>query len=173
VGPDFEIGWWWDIVDLMTTPNPRGFRYSDAFINRWTRVLIIAMFGLPVIGLGFVALGGFGWAPGWLGTFGIVFTIVGFVGPILLAAIMGGESITRGGGVVGAIFTYGFIGGPVGDSFAIGWLKWTGYGALVVGVLGFFAIGWRAGVEMYIGLPWARIKTIRRKPTSHKAEDPH
>jgi hypothetical protein len=157
----------------MTTPNPRGFRYSDAFINRWTRVLVGAMIGLPIIGiaLGFSSDGD--WAPDWLGTFAGVFTIVGFVAPILIAAIMGGESITRGGGLVGALFTYGFIGGPTGQVLEIGWLRWTGYGALAAGAIGFFLIGWRAGVEMYIGLPWARIKTIRRKPTSHKAEEPH
>ena len=155
----------------MTAPNPRGFRFSERFINRWTRILIIAMIGLPLIGIALGISSDGDWAPDWLGTFALVFTIVGFVGPILAAAIMGGESITRGGGVVGALFTYGLIGGPTGQSLGIGWLAWTGYIALAVSVIGFWVIGWRAGVDMYVGLPGARIKTVRRKPTSHKAED--
>ncbi|MDX6276706.1 MAG: hypothetical protein QOJ72_834 [Nocardioidaceae bacterium] len=153
----------------MTAPNPRGFRFSETFINRWTRILIIAMIGLPLIGIGLGVSSDGDWAPDWLSTFALVFTIVGFVGPILIAAIMGGESITRGGGLVGALFTYGLIGGPTGQVLEIGWLEWTGYAALAIATIGFFVIGWRANVDMYIGTPNARIMTIRRKPTSHRA----
>ena len=159
------------MVDAMTAPDPRGFRYSEAFINRWTRLLIVAMIGLPLIGIALGVSSDGDWAPNWLSTFALVFTVVGFVGPILVAAVLGGESITRGGGVVGALFTYGLIGGPTGQVLEIGWLMWTGYAALVAATIGFWVIGWRAGVDMYVGRPGARIKTIRREPASRKAED--
>lgn len=159
------------MVGPVTTRNPRGFRYSDGFIRRWTRVLVIAMIGLPLIGIGLGISSDGDWAPDWLSTFALVFTVVGFVGPILIAAVLGGESIVRGGGLIGAVCTYGLIGGPTGQVLKIGWLRWTGFTALALSVVGFYVIGWRAGVEMYVGRPNARIATFRRRPTSHRADD--
>src|SRR3954466_9514377 len=109
----------------MSTPKARGFRYSDTFIRRWTRIEIPAVIGLPLIGIALGISSDADSAPDWLGTFAGVFTIAGFVGPVLIAAILGGESIVRGGGVVGAMFTYGLVGGPTGQVVGIGWLMWT------------------------------------------------
>lgn len=150
----------------MSPPRSSTFRYSDAFVKRATWVLIACMFVLPAVGIGLGISSDGDWAPEWLGTFAGIFTVGGFVAPILVAAILGGEAITRGGGLVGLLFTYGLVGGATGQALGIGWLKWTGIAALVATVVGFWVIGWIAKVPMYVGRPGAHGPVVQRKDPS-------
>ena len=49
----------------MSEPNSNGFRMSDGFIECWTRVLVVSVVAVPVLGiaLGFASDGD--WAPSW------------------------------------------------------------------------------------------------------------
>jgi hypothetical protein len=102
--------------------------------------------------------------------------VFGIVGPLLAAAVLGGESIRRGGGFIGVLVTAGLVAGASGDGFGIPWLMWSGGIALGLGIVGFWVIGWIAKVPMYIGLPWAHGKVVQRDDTPPKdvirADDP-
>ena len=138
----------------MSERNNNGFRMSDGFIERWTRVLAVSVVAVPVLGiaLGFASDGD--WAPSWLGDAAVVIIAVGVVVPLLLAAVMGGEAITRGGGLIGALLTFGIVALVAGSGLdRPGWAT-AGTVALVVSAPGFVWIGWRAGVPMtFLGIP--------------------
>lgn len=157
----------------MNASNGNGFRMSDAFIRRWTRILIVLVIGLPLTGIGLGIASDGDWAPDWLSTAGLVVVVVGFVGPILAAAILGGESIRRGGGIVGALLTYGMVGWATGKTHDIGWLLWTGVAACVLAVIGFWVMGWKAGVPMYVGTPRFHSKTVQRPENSNSESGDH
>lgn len=113
-------------------------------------MLSVAIVVLPAAGIIYgVSLGSDyqtwqGWLAGGL-------LLGGIAVPLLIAAVLGGEAIRRGGGIVGALFAAGLVGGPTGSGFDIPWLTIAGYSALALGVIGFFVIGFAAKVPIWIG----------------------
>src|SRR3954470_2914793 len=79
------------------------YRFSERFIAVTTRVLIAVLLGLVAVGfiLGFISDGVSGEAGELLGTIAISLILAGFLLPLLVAAILGGEAITAGGGLIG------------------------------------------------------------------------
>ncbi|MCW2770022.1 MAG: hypothetical protein JWR27_1455 [Aeromicrobium sp.] len=158
----------------MTPRHPNGFGFSDETIRRWTNTLVVLLVVVTGLGLGLGLASDADRAPSWLGTVATVVTVAGVVGPVLAAAVVGGESIRRGGGVIGVLLTYGLVAGATGHALEIGWAFWTGSIALGLGVVGFWVIGWIARVPMYIGLPWAHGTVVQRSdapPTDHIGTD--
>jgi hypothetical protein len=149
-------------MTAMSARHPSGFRFSDDTINRWSGSLVAVLFVVTGVGLGLGLASDTEGSPGWLGIVATVVTVGGVVGPILAAAVFGGESIRRGGGVIGALFTYGLVAGAAGLGLDIGWAFWTGVVATGLGVMGFWVIGWIAKVPMYIGVPWAHGRVVKR-----------
>ncbi|AWB93438.1 hypothetical protein [Aeromicrobium chenweiae] len=147
----------------MTARHPNGFRFSDEFIKKWTNALIITLFVVTGVGVALGLASDADAAPSWLGEAAVVVIVIGVVGPILASAVLGGEAIRKGGGVIGLLFTAGFVAGGAGKGFEIPWLMWTGGVVAALGVLSFWVIGWIAKVPMYIGLPRAHGKVIQRK----------
>jgi hypothetical protein len=149
-------------MTAMTSRHPNGFRFSDEFIHRWERILVGALFGLTALGLALGLATEIDGSPSWLGALATVVVVVGVVGPLLAGAILGGESIRRGGGVIGVLVVTGLVGGASGQALGIDWLMIGGGITLALGVIGFWAIGWIAKVPMHIGLPWAHGEVVQR-----------
>ncbi|MRK00543.1 hypothetical protein GEV27_03310 [Aeromicrobium sp. S22] len=147
----------------MTARHPNGFRFSDEFINRWTRLLVIALFVITGAGIALGVASDADGAPGWLGAAAAVVLVLGIAGPIIASAVLGGEAIRRGGGVIGALFAVGLLAGASGAALEIPWLMWGGGIVLALGIVGFWVIGWIAKVPMYIGLPGAHGKVVQRE----------
>lgn len=133
----------------MTT-RANTYRYSDRFIRAWTIVLCIAIVVLPISGIIYGATLGSDYQE-WQGWLAGGLMLGGVAVPLLIGAVLGGEAIRRGGGVVGALFAAGLVGGPTGSGFGILWLAVAGYVALALGVIGFFVIGFAAKVPIWIG----------------------
>jgi hypothetical protein len=130
------------------------YRFSRRFIAVATGVLIALMFVLPVVG---IALG---YALGdEEGDLTIVLAIAGFGLPLVAAAVLGGESIRRGAGVVGLLLAAGLIAGPIGVVAGIRWLIVIGVVLVVAGGVLFWVIGFKAKVPMWIGLPGAKVRS--------------
>ncbi|MCD9198745.1 hypothetical protein [Aeromicrobium wangtongii] len=152
----------------MTSRHPSGFRFSDEFIKRWTNRLVIAIFAIGGIGIGLSAATEIDGSPDWLGTVAAIVLIGGVVGPLLAAAVLGGESIRRGGGLVGVLLVGGLGAGGAGQVIDRPWLTWCGAAAVALSVIGFWAMGWIAKVPMYIGLPWAHGDVVQRDDSAPK-----
>ena len=152
----------------MTPRHDNGFRFRETFIKRWTRVLtwsLVIVFGGGGVLFG---IGEAGWLPEWVAGVGALMMLPGLVIPLLIAAILGGESIARGGGIVGIMLIYGIGATVYGKSEHVGWAFSTGLSSLVLSVAGFWVMGWFAGVPMYIGTSNAHGSVIGRRP----ARDP-
>ena len=132
------------------------YRFSPGFIRRMTIVLCVAIVVVPSAGFVYGATLGSDYAE-WQSNLALGLIAVGFAGPLIAAAVLGGEAIRRGGGFVGFLFAAGLIGGPTGSVFHIGWLAIAGYIALGLGCVLFFVIGFAAKVPMWIGTPGTRI----------------
>jgi hypothetical protein len=87
----------------------------------------------------------------------------GIVLPLLIAAVLGGEAIRAGGGVVGFFFIAGLFTIIAGENELgqemIGpvwapWALWGGGALMVLGGAGFWIIGWIAKVPMWIQAPF-------------------
>jgi hypothetical protein len=152
----------------MTARHPNGFRFSDELIKRWTNRLIVAIFVIGGVGVGLSAATEIDASPSWLGTIAAVVMIGGVVGPLLAAAVLGGESIRRGGGVVGVLLVAGLAAGGAGQIVDRPWLTWAGAAALALSVIAFWTMGWIAKVPMYIGLPWAHGEIVQRDDSAPK-----
>ncbi|MGV8896203.1 MAG: hypothetical protein ACOH10_09280 [Rhodoglobus sp.] len=126
------------------------YRLSARTIRNWTTVLTAAVFVLPAAGLIYGSTLDSAAEP-WQELLAQGLLYGGIAVPILIAAVLGGEAIHRGGGFVGALFTAGLIGGSLGVGYGIQWLALSGFVAVVLGVIGFFAIGFKAKVPMWIG----------------------
>ena len=163
-------------MSRVTTRQSNGFRFSDAFIQRWTTILCSAIVVLPMVGIGLGFWSDHDSAPDGMSTIAVAVMCGGLVVPLLGAAVLGGEAITRGGGLIGAMLTYGLVAGSAGYALDVGWAFWTGLLAVAVAVPGFWIIGWIAKVPMYLGLPWAHGRVVRREDPSDdqdiKTDDP-
>jgi len=144
---------------------PKGrYRFSDRFIKRATAVLLIAMGVIVVAGfvLGFVSDEVSGEAGEQLANAAIVVVVAGFVLPLLVAAVLGGEAIKAGAGVIG----FGLILGLVLVATTIAEATRAFYGswallAFIVGLVllvgcavGFWVVGFAARVPMWIQAPF-------------------
>jgi len=159
--------------------NGNGFRYSPRFIRGWTIALIAILIVFPVVGIALLASSD---SPDPQPV-GLALVIVGVAGPILVSAILGGNAIRRGGGWVGLVFTLGFAGvvaGPFMTDAAVPFgvaVTIIGTVMLVAGVAGFFVIGSKAGVPMWIQAPMlgsprlylSRGRTGRSRQGAHSA----
>jgi hypothetical protein len=140
-----------------------GYRFSNRFISVVTALILLVM-GVTVVG-GFV-LGTFsdsieGMEPEDVVDLSGVIIVAGFLVPLLIAAILGGEAIRRGGGLVGFGLILGvglFTALPTLDMFEFlgAWripLIWIGAGLIVVSGVGFWLLGRAAGVPMWLQAP--------------------
>ncbi len=169
--------------DQKNTPNP--YQFSPRFIKLWTTICLVIM------GLGFVAgfiVGSMGDASGLTTdqrnaqeALGIAIMIGSFFFGILIAAVLGAESIKRGTGIIGFFFTAGFASLVFGslNSSTIGvavdpWrplLFWGGIGLLVLAGLSYFVIGWIAKVPIWLQLPIFKSPRLYIRGSSKKPMD--
>jgi len=131
---------------------------SERTIRTVTGILIAVLIVLPVAGFIYGATLGSDYEP-WQNAIALGLIAGGIGVPIIAGAVLGGEAIIRGGGLVGLLFALGLLAGPTGQVFGITWLMLSGYAALALGVVGFFVIGFRKKVPMWIGLPWAKVRS--------------
>ncbi|NYE94060.1 putative membrane protein [Psychromicrobium silvestre] len=129
-----------------------GYRFTLIFIQRWTKILTIALCVGVAIGLLLGLLSDVKGTPRWLGDAGFVVILSSIGLPLLGAAILGGESIFRGGGLVGAGLILGFAGVVIGRTLQIDWMPWAGGILIVLSILGFWIMGWVAKVPMFFGV---------------------
>jgi hypothetical protein len=161
--------------------NGNGFRYSDRFIRIWTIVLIAVLVVFPVVGVILLASSD---SPDPQPV-GLTLVITGIAGPILVGAILGGNAILKGGGWIGVVFTLGFAGvvaGPVMASLLSPFgvpITVAGGILLALGGVGFWVIGFKAKVPMWIQAPTfgsPRLYVTKQRPTGehsprHVADD--
>ncbi len=132
------------------------YRFSKGFIRRMTVVLATAIVVLPAAGIVYGLTLGSDYEA-WQGAIATGLMAGGFAVPLIAAAVLGGEAIRRGGGLVGFLFAAGLIAGPTGSVVGIRWLEIAGYVALGLGVVGFFVIGFASKVPMWIGSRDAKV----------------
>lgn len=158
-----------------------GYRFSGRFISVATALLLIVM-GVTVVG-GFV-LGTFsdsieGMEPEAVVDLAGMVIVAGVLIPLLLAAILGGEAIRRGGGFVGfgLVLGIGLVTAlPTVDAFEVlgPWripLIWVGAGLIVLSGLGFWALGRAAGVPMWLQAPVVGSPRVYVQGRSERAGD--
>jgi hypothetical protein len=159
-----------------TTGN--AYRYTDRFIRTWTIVLVGVLIVFPVVGIILLASSD---SPDPQPV-GLALLIVGVAGPILTGAVLGGNAIARGGGWVGLAFTLGFAGlvaGMVGSgSDPALWTPIAIAGGVVLALscVGFFVIGYRSGVPMWLQAPFfgsPRLVLTRGAGTPRDGSAPH
>ena len=83
---------------------------------------------------------------------GVVIMVSGVVLPLLAAAALGGESLHRGGSVVGVLLTAGLLGTGVGAVVDLTWVTPWSIATMIGGGLGFFVLGFIRRVPMWIGI---------------------
>ncbi|MET1153837.1 hypothetical protein [Arthrobacter sp.] len=140
------------------------FRFSDRFIKMATTVLITFM--LVSVTAGFVtgalsdtvdrgARDALVIAAGAL-------IIGGFVLPLLLAAVLGGEAIRAGGGFIGFFLIAGLLAAVAGgtelgqEMLGRDWTPWAFWGGIALMGLAtgsFWIVGWIARVPMWLQAP--------------------
>lgn len=138
-------------------PGEQVYRLTDRTIKVWTRVVSLSMPILVVIG-GVVALisGLIADAndvesnPGLI--VGVVIVASGVVFPLLIAAALGGESLHRGGSVVGILLAAGLLGTGVSTVVDFPWVMPWSIAAMIGGGIGFFVLGFIRRVPMWIGI---------------------
>jgi phosphotransferase system glucose/maltose/N-acetylglucosamine-specific IIC component len=161
---------------------PKGrYRFSDRFIKRATTTLLVAMGVIVVAGfvLGFVSDGVSGEAGEQLANTAIVVVVAGFVLPLLIAAILGGESLKRGAGVIGFGLIVGLllVATTLAEStraFYGSWAVaafWVGVALLVLGVVGFWLVGSAARVPMWLQLPFIGSPRVYTQGESERPGD--
>lgn len=140
------------------------YRFSGRFIKTTTTVLITAM--LAMIAAGFI-LGPLsdnfeGETGEVLGIVAVALIIGGLGLPLLIGAVLGGEAIRPGGGIIGFLLIAGMFAAAAGMTEAgqemLGpvwgpWAFWGGTTLMVLAVGGFWIIGWIAKVPMWLQAP--------------------
>lgn len=150
----------------MPARRPAGtFRFSDRFIQMATTILMTFM--LVSVAAGFI-IGPMsdnvpGEAGDALGNTAGALVIGGLVVPLLLAAVLGGEAIRAGAGIIGFFLIVGML-AAVAGSTELGqemlgrawtpWAFWGGSALMVLAVAGFWIVGWIARVPMWIQAPF-------------------
>jgi hypothetical protein len=150
------------MTNLSKAGNP--YRFSRRVINVTTGVLVAAMLAGLVTGiaLGVASDGVEGDAGETLSTVALWIVVGSFLVPLAVAAVLGGEAIKRGGGLVGALLMVGITAtavsrvGDVVDVIGAGWsdvLFWGGIVVMALAVAAFWIVGWVAKVPMWLQLP--------------------
>ena len=140
-------------------PGEQVYRFSTATIARWTRILKWSIPGLIVPGVLVLAVN---WLIGSVffdadagSSIGLIIgaaiVTAGFILPLLGAAIFGGESLVRGGGVVGGLLVVGMLTTAVGSALEHEDWRFWGIVIIVAGAVGFFILGFIRRVPMWIG----------------------
>ncbi|MDN4615328.1 hypothetical protein P5G50_12810 [Leifsonia sp. F6_8S_P_1B] len=161
---------------------PEGrYRFSDRFIKRWTAILLVAMGVIVVAGfvMGFLSDEVSGEAGETLANAAIAVVVAGFVLPLMVAAILGGEALKPGAGFIGfglilgvlllattlAEATRGFYGSWAPAAF------WAGV-VLIVGCgIGFWLVGFAAKVPMWLQLPFLGSPRVYTQGESERPGD--
>lgn len=128
---------------------PSGYRMSKQFINLISTVLGISM--LALVGIGFLIGFVFSGAGDWVGPTAITLILGGIGIPFLIAAWLGGQALHRFGGPVGLLLTIGFAGTVFGLTYHQPIYSYSGGGAILLSVLLFWFMGWKAKVPMFLG----------------------
>jgi|GEM_PF-1847932 len=128
---------------------PRGYRLSERTIRRWTRGLLYALLIGFAVGI-VLALLGLILRNDDLPPFGLGVAALWTLVVLLTAAIVGGQTLGRFGGLVGVALIVGMVLGLAGGLIAP-WVQWLGYGLAALAVIGFFIMGIRRRVPIWIG----------------------
>jgi hypothetical protein len=134
------------------------YRYSDKFIKVATGILIAWIFVGLALGLTMGALGDVIYAdtdvPAWYTAIAIGLCISSVGLPLLVGGWLGAQALNKYGGPVGLLLFLG-IGATAFGSTIEGQSMWAGIGvaAIVVSVLLFFYLGFKAKVDMWLQLP--------------------
>lgn len=143
------------------TPEKNVYRLSDAFIKRWTRILITIL----LVGIGgglvvmVVALIVYGDVPSdelpdwvWISMGGLF--IIGFGVPLILGAILGGLAIHRFGWIPLLLAMAGLLGMGVSQIDGYGFLTPYCITAMILGVVGIFVLAINfTNVPIWLQLP--------------------
>ncbi|WP_431279976.1 hypothetical protein [Leifsonia poae] len=158
------------------------YRFSDKFISVTTTILITVMLVMIAAGfiLGFVSDSLDSDAADVASSVAIWLIIGGIALPLLIAAVLGGEAIRAGGGIIGFLLIVGLFAtvagstemgqdalGPVWSS----WAFWGGITMMALAVLGFFVIGWIAKVPMWLQAPVIGSPRVYVRGSSDSATD--
>ena len=149
----------------QSSPATGVYRFSDEFINRGTTILSLSM--VVMVGGGFLLVfmadSSFDVATqDIIGTTGACLLVAGITLPLLIAGILGGEAIRKGGGVLGFLLTMGMLASALGSNDlgkellgaeGASWAFWGGISAMIIGGVGFWVVGWIAKVPMWIQGP--------------------
>jgi hypothetical protein len=130
---------------------PSGFRYSDRFISVVTRILIVILLTGLCAGFAIGAIFGASDRAAWVDPTAISLIAGGVAIPLLASAWLGASAMHKFGGLVGLLLMLGFTGVVAGSYFDNPLWFWPGIGIGVVAGAGFFWLGYRAGVPMWIG----------------------
>ena len=89
---------------------------------------------------------------------GVAIMVSGVVLPLLAATALGGESLHRGGSVVGILVAVGLLGTGVGAVVDFPWVTPWSIAAMIAGGIGLFVLGFIRRVPMWIGIgrSWSR-----------------
>lgn len=158
------------------------YRLTGRFIKITTTVLIVVMLGAIVVGfiIGLLSDNFDGDTGDTLQGVAGGLVIGGIMLPLLIAAILGGEAIKRGGGVVGFFLIVGMFSLVAGTTdlgkelIAPEWLPlavWGGGGLMVLSVAGFWVIGWIAKVPMWLQAPMIGSPRVYVRGSSDRAVD--
>ena len=128
---------------------PRGYRLSERTIRRWTRGLVYALLIGFAVGI-VLALLGLILHNDDLPAFGLGVAALWTLVVLLVAAIFGGQTLGRFGGLVGLALIVGMVLSLAGGLIAP-WVQWLGYGLSALAVVGFFIMGIRRRVPIWIG----------------------
>lgn len=141
------------------------FRFSDRFIKMATTVLVTFMLVSIVTGFVLGALSDTvdqGARDGLVTAAGALI-VGGLVLPLLLAAVLGGEAIRAGGGLIGLFLIVGMLAAVAGGT-ELGqemlgrtwtpWALWGGSTLMVLATASFWIVGWIARVPMWLQGPF-------------------
>jgi hypothetical protein len=150
------------MMNKVSNRNP--YRFSRRFIRVITTVLVgVLLLGLVLgVVLGIVSDGLEGDAGETMSTVALGIVIAAFGIPLLVGAVLGGEAIARGAGVVGFLLVVGIAStaaasvADIAEGLGPAWqpaLFWGGIALMALAVIGFWIIGFVAKVPMWLQLP--------------------
>lgn len=161
---------------------PKGtYRFSDRFIKRATVSIVVTAVVLIAAGvtLGIVSDSVSGRAGELLSTLGAVVAVGGVVVPLLAAAVLGGEAIKKGAGLLGLGLVLGVLSASAASMEKVatwlgGWqptVFWAGVAVIVISCVAFLAAGWIAKVPMWFGAPMLGSPRVYIRGHSHNTAD--
>jgi MFS family permease len=122
---------------------------SDQTIQRWTRWLTRPLLVASAIGI-IITVVGLVQRDDTVMAFGAGFVAFGIFVALVIGAFLGGQTLARFGGLVGLALVAGIVLGLAGGLIAW-WVTWLGVAIFVLAVIGFFIMGIRRRVPMWIG----------------------